>query len=491
MYSNLFVIRCAIVAALGGLLFGFDTAVISGTTEALERVFIEARFADASEGVKSFWKGFTVACALIGTIIGAAAIGPIAERLGRRASMFGLALLFLVSAAGCAIAWSWESLVIFRFIGGLGIGGASVVAPMYIAEIAPPKQRGMLAGLAQFNIVFGILLAFLSNYLVQQLGPPQDGDAAAYTTWLDERGWRIMFGVEVVPALAYAILLFTVPRSPRWLISRGREDEAKKVLAKLSPEGDDVAGQVEAIKASVQTDAAASKVSLFQSRYRVPIMLAFAIAAFNQLSGINAILYYAPEVFKSAGFGDSVSFLTSVGVGLANLVCTMAALAVIDRLGRKKLMIVGSIGYLISLWAVAIAFFTQSGVDAEGARTFSDAGSYVVVGGIILFIASHAFGQGAVIWVFLSEIFPNSVRAKGQAFGSLIHWVFAAAISWTFPIIAEAVGGLVFAFYGLCMIGQLVWVFMAMPETKNVPLEEIEHKLGIQAEPDTTGESSK
>lgn len=480
---KLYPIRCAIVAALGGLLFGFDIVVISGATESLQRVFIDPTFADASETMQNFWKGFTVASALIGTIIGASVVSKPADAIGRRSTMFILALLFLVSAIGSALAWSWTSLVVFRLIGGLGIGGASVIAPMYIAEIAPASQRGRLVVLAQLNIVLGILLAFVSNLIIQQAGVSSAGAAGSpeYLQWMDSTGWRVMFGVESIPALAYFALLFSVPRSPRWLVAKNREDEARSVIAKLGTDAQNetVEQEINAIRESLRSERAALKAPLFTRRYFPLIMLAFAIAAFNQLSGINAILYYAPEVFKAAGFGDSAAFLNSVGIGLANLVFTIAAMTVIDKLGRRTLMLVGSIGYILSLSAVALAFYTQSSKDAEGVRTFTDPGSWVVLIGIIVFIASHAFGQGAVIWVFLSEIFPNAVRAKGQAFGSLTHWVFAAAISWTFPMIAQNSGGHVFAFYAVCMVAQLVWVLKIMPETKGVPLEEIEAKLGV------------
>lgn len=465
-----FALRCALVASLGGLLFGFDTAVISGTTDSIERVFIDVAFGEASQGVRDFWKGFTVASALIGTIIGAAAAGPLADRLGRRGLMFVLAGLFLASALGCAAAWDWASLVAARFLGGLAIGAVSVVSPMYIAEIAPAKYRGRLAGLAQFSIVLGILLAFFSNYVVTAAG---DGEA-----WQDRVGWRVMFGVEILPAVAFGLALLAVPRSPRWLVGRGRDEEALRVLRRLSAGSDrPPEAQLGAIRRSLERAEGIAAEPLFARRHRRPVQLALAIAAFNQLSGINAILYYAPEVFASAGFGRRAAFLSSVGVGIANLVCTMAALAVIDRIGRRSLMLVGSVGYILSLGAAAVAFYTQSEIDDAGARTFTEAGGIAVLAAIVVFIASHAFGQGAVIWVFLGEIFPNAVRAKGQALGSLTHWVFAAAISWSFPVIAGVSGGHVFAFYALCMVGQLVWVLMVMPETKGVPLEEIEPRV--------------
>jgi SP family xylose:H+ symportor-like MFS transporter len=470
------VLRSAIVAALGGLLFGFDTAVISGAIDALTE-----RFDLTPTG-----KGFAVASALIGTIIGSIGVGKPADILGRRKTMFVLAVLFFVSAIGSALAWDLYSLLIFRVIGGLGIGGASVVAPMYIAEIAPAKIRGRLVALAQFNIVFGILLAFLSNYLVSVIGEstlPADAAADAYDSWLQTTGWRVMLGVEAIPAIAYFLLLFGVPRSPRWLIARGRDEEAAAVLERVgTDQNESVAEEIAEIRASLHSEKEALKEPFFQAKYMKPIMLAFAIAAFNQLSGINAILYYAPTIFKSAGFGESAGLLNSVGLGLMNLIFTMIGLALIDNFGRKKLMLIGSLGYILSLGAAAAAFYTQSEttmVEGESVRTFSSTGGWTVFAALLVFIASHAVGQGAVIWVFISEIFPNTVRARGQALGSFTHWIFAAAISLTFPMIADAAGGHVFAFYALCMVGQLIWVVLLMPETKGVPLEQIQKKLGI------------
>ncbi|MEM7755859.1 MAG: sugar porter family MFS transporter [Planctomycetota bacterium] len=485
MTSNLFIFRCAIVAALGGFLFGFDTAVISGAVDSLQSVF----------ELNAWGKGFAVSSALIGTVIGAIVVGKPADNFGRRSVMFALAALYFISAVGSALAPDVVTFIIFRFIGGLAVGGASVVAPMYIAEIAPAKSRGRLVALVQFNIVFGILVAFASNYLIAEYGrgvssagiDPSDAAAlsAAFRGWLDGSGWRVMLGIEALPALAYFLLLFGTPRSPRWLLAKNREDEARAVLGKLSSEQADIDVLVSEVKTSLDADSHGLKEPFFQRKYFTPIMLAVAIAAFNQLSGINAILYYAPTIFSSAGFGEQAGLLNSVGLGLMNLVFTMIGLALIDHFGRKRLMLVGSIGYIVSLGAAAITFFTQSQLvetEAGGvAREFtSQAGGYVVFGSLMVFIASHAVGQGAVIWVFISEVFPNHLRARGQALGSFTHWIFAAEISQTFPLIAEQSGGFVFAFYALCMVGQLVWVVTVMPETRGVPLEEIQKRMGIK-----------
>jgi sugar porter (SP) family MFS transporter len=441
--------RSTIIAALGGLLFGFDTAVISGTTQALESIF----------DLNGFWLGFTVASALIGTIVGSLVIGRPADVLGRRKVLFAIAAFYFVSAVGSALAWSWSSFLAFRFLGGLGVGAASVVSPMYIAEISPARLRGRLVAVTQFNIVLGILLAYLSNYLVAQLG-------------LGAAEWRWMFGVEAFPAAAFFVLLFLTPASPRWLVAQGRVDEARAVLDSMGTDTGGVDEEIRAIQASLDLDHHSLKEPFFQKAYRTPILLAIAIAAFNQLSGINALMYYAPTIFRMAGAGQDSALLQSVIVGGTNLVFTMAAMTVIDRFGRRNLMIVGSIGYILSLGSTAWAFY-RYGSD------FTPAGSLVVLISLLVFIASHAFGQGAVIWVFLSEIFPNRIRARGQALGSFTHWFMAAGISWTFPIIAKASGAHTFAFYAAMMVLQLIWVLKVMPETKNVPLEDIQKRMGI------------
>jgi sugar porter (SP) family MFS transporter len=456
-----------VIAALGGLLFGFDTAVISGTTDSLKQIYQldqpwlgseGSKFQDLEQG--GFWLGFTVASALIGTVIGSLAVGRPADRWGRRTTLVWMATFYFVSAVGSALAWNWASFLLFRFLGGIAVGGASVVCPMYIAEISPAAVRGRLVAVQQFNIVLGILLAFLSNDQVARLD-------------LGEDSWRWMFGVEAIPAAAFFALLFTTPRSPRWLVARRRNDDARRVLERLGTDSGSVDAEIDAIEASLALERHSLAEPLFQACYRRPIMLAVAIAMFNQLSGINALMYYAPHIFKLAGAGEGSALRQSVIVGLMNLVFTMLALAVIDHLGRRKLMLVGSIGYVVSLSATAWAFYTYG-------TEFTPTGSRIVLVSLLVFIASHAFGQGAVIWVFISEIFPNRVRARGQALGSFTHWIMAAAISWTFPMFAEKSGGYTFAVYAAMMVLQLVWVIFWMPETKGVPLEEIQKQLRIE-----------
>jgi len=453
-------VRSALIAALGGLLFGFDTAVISGAEGAL-KIFFNDTYQSMTGffGSTGFWHGFTVASALIGTIIGSLSFGKPADKYGRRKILFVLGALYFVSAIGSALAWNWSSFIISRFIGGLAVGGSSVVAPMYNAEISPARFRGRMVALTQFNIVFGILMAFFSNYIISSLN-------------LGDHSWRWMFGVEAFPALVFFLLLFLNPRSPRWLISRNLVDEARRVLEKLGTDKGNIDEEVTDIKISLSAELNKAKEPLFQVKYFKPIMLAVTIAMFNQLSGINALMYYAPRIFQMAGFAESSAMLSSVGVGFVNLVFTMSAMLIIDQFGRKKLMLVGSVGYIISLGATAWAFY-QNGTD------FSNKGSIVVLVSLLVFIASHAFGQGAVIWVFISEIFPNKVRARGQALGSFTHWFMAAAISWTFPIFAEASGGHIFTIYAVCMIGQLIWVLFKMPETKGISLEDMQKRLEI------------
>ena len=431
-----------VVAALGGLLFGFDTAVISGTTTALEEVFT----LDAS------LLGFTVASALIGTIIGAFTVGGPADRFGRKRVLIVLAVFYFVSALGSALAGSWIPFLLFRLLGGLAVGGASVVAPMYIAEIAPADRRGRLVAVNQLNIVAGILLAFFSNYLVAQAV----NEAVA---------WRWMFGVEAIPAALFFALLFFIPFSPRWLVKRGREGEARDVLERLGVA--DVERELSEIVASLQAKNQRENERLFQSSYSLPILLVIGIAMFNQLSGINALMYYAPQIFEMAGAGTDAALLQSVAVGGTNLLFTILALFIIDRLGRRFLMLVGSVGTAISLAVVAWQFYV--GISSPA----------LVLAGLLGFIAFFAVSQGAVIWVFISEIFPNRVRSKGQALGTFTHWFMAAAVSWTFPIVAEASGGHAFAFFSAMMVLQLVFVLKAMPETKGLSLEELEVKLGM------------
>ena len=487
-----YLLGSTLIAALGGLLFGFDTAVISGTNDALKEVF----------QLDNFGLGFTVASALIGTIIGSIIVGRPADAFGRRSVLIAIAVLYFVSAVGSALAWNWVSFLLFRLLGGIGVGGASVVSPMYIAEISPARYRGRLVAITQFNIVLGILLAFFSNYLIAQIG-------------IGVSEWRWMFGVEAIPAALFFLLMFLTPCSPRWLVAQERVDQARAVLGKLGTDSESVEDELNEIQGSLDLAHHSMKEPFFRQAYRKPILLAVAIAAFNQLSGINALMYYAPHIFKMAGAGDNLALLQTIAVGGTNLLFTMMALAVIDNFGRKKLLVVGSIGYILSLGSTAWAFYTYGGefkavikageaveeayqtlaasatetarltldaaeavaADATSAASF---GGTIVLVSMLVFIASHAFGQGAVIWVFISEIFPNRVRARGQALGSFTHWFMAAAISWTFPMFAERSGGHTFAFYAAMMVLQLLWVLWIMPETKGVPLEQIQKKLGIK-----------
>lgn len=457
--ANGLVLRSAIVAALGGLLFGFDTAVISGTTSSLERVF----------NLSGFGLGFTVATALIGTIIGAMFAGYPSNRFGRKKVLFAIGVLYFVSAIGSGIMpendAGWIMFMVARFIGGVGVGAASVVAPIYTTEIAPARLRGRLVGLVQFNVVFGILLAYFSNWVLSR-------------TVDSSEAWRWMFIVEAVPALIFFLLVFTLPESPRWLYVQGLGNRAYAVLARLTRSKEELVAEFREMEDAAIADRDSPKDRLFTRKYRKVILLAVAIAAFNQLSGINAVLYYAPAIFEMAGASGDVALLQSIIVGFVNLFATMAALFVIDRFGRRNLMLVGSIGYLISLGAVATVFLT-SDPDAG----FSTGSSIIVLVGLMVFIAAHAFGQGSVIWVFIAEIFPNKVRAQGQALGSFTHWFVAAITSWTFPWIAGSLGGgIAFLAFFVCMIGQLIWVLKVMPETKQVPLEEMAEALDLPRE---------
>lgn len=439
-----------IVAALGGFLFGFDTAVISGTTEALKTTF----------RLNENLLGFTVAIALIGTIIGSIFAGKPADIWGRKRALMVLAVLYFVGALGSALAWNWYSFLAFRLLGGLAVGGASVVSPLYIAEISPARFRGRLVAAQQLNIVLGILVAFLSNYLIAQMN-------------LGAAEWRWMLGIQVVPSALFFFLLFPTPESPRWLMARSRVDEARAVLSKIGVDGSGIDEELADIQRSLDLEHHEQGDSLFQVKYQRPIFLAVAIAMFNQLSGINALMYYAPKIFEMAGAGKGSALLQSVAVGGTNLLFTMLAMTVIDHFGRRKLILIGTVGYLISLGATAWAFYTYG-------TEFTPTGSLVVLASLLMFIAAHAFGQGAVIWVFISEIFPNRVRAQGQALGSTTHWVMAALITWTFPLIASRSGGHAFAFYTVMMFLQLLWALFLMPETKGVPLEAIQRKLGIE-----------
>ncbi|MGA8026268.1 MAG: sugar porter family MFS transporter [Bryobacteraceae bacterium] len=434
-------LKSTIVAALGGLLFGFDTAVIAGTTAGLTKNF----------ALSPNKLGLTVAIALIGTILGAMSASIPGDRYGRRDSLRAMAVLYLISALGCAFAWNWYALVAFRLIGGLGIGGSSVLGPMYIAEIAPAKWRGRLVGVFQFNVVTGILLAYFSNYLVglASLGP---------------KDWRWMLGVSGIPAFFFFAMLFGIPRSPRWLASKGRVPEARSVLTLIGEEN--VEAELQDIVVSIDIEHGHGKEPLFLWKYRIPIFLAVSIAMFNQLSGINAILYYLNDIFARAGFSKVSGDLQSVLIGFTNLIFTALAMSIIDKAGRKTLLLIGSLGMTVCLGGVAAILL---------AGTHQGLLVWLLVG----FIAFFAFSQGAVIWVFISEVFPNRVRAKGQSLGTLTHWLVNAAISWTFPVIASHSRGAPFIFFSAMMLVQFFVVLIAYPETKGLSLEEMQRKFGI------------
>jgi MFS transporter, SP family, arabinose:H+ symporter len=434
-------IKASIVAALGGLLFGFDTAVIAGTTKDLTLAY----------HLTPALLGWTVSSALWGTIIGAMFAGLPGDRYGRRDSLRGMAVLYVISAIGCAFAWNWSVLVLFRFIGGIGIGGSSVLGPMYIAEIAPTKWRGRLVGLFQFNVVFGILLAYFSNFVI---GLMQFG----------EMEWRWMLGVAGLPAALFLLMLFGIPRSPRWLAKKGRIDEARQVLQLVGEE--DYEKELSEIVESIDAEHGHANEPLFSRKYRLPIFLAVSIGLFNQLSGINAILYYLNDIFAKAGFSRVSGDLQAVAIGATNLLFTMLAMSVIDRIGRKTLLLVGSVGTAACLLGVAVVFFTGR---HEG----------LLVWFLIGYIASFAFSQGAVIWVYISEVFPNRVRAKGQSLGSLSHWVMNALISGFFPVMAKASGGIPFVFFALMMVAQFFVVLTIYPETKGVSLEGMQRRMAI------------
>lgn len=428
----------SITAALAGFLFGFDTVVISGADKKLQLLWGSS---DAFHG------SVVMAMALWGTVVGALFGGIPTNKLGRKKTLIWIGIFYFVSAVGSSMVNDPWSFAFFRFLGGLGVGASTIAAPAYVSEIAPAKDRGRLVALYQFNIVLGILIAFSSNYLLRNVG---------------ESAWRWMIGVEAIPAMLYTILVFNLPKSPRWLISKNRIDEARRILKIINPKED-----VEMLLAKINSekDIEIPNENIFMKRYRFPLMLVFLIAFFNQLSGINAFLYYAPRIFEEAGLGESTALLSSIGIGVTNLIFTLLGVFLIDKLGRKTLMLVGSIGYIISLSLVALAFF----LNWEG--------MWVPIF-LFLFIASHAIGQGAVIWVFISEIFPNHLRASGQSFGSSTHWVLAAIIPSLIPVLFLSIGpGVVFMFFAIMMVFQLFFVIFMMPETKGMSLEALSKKL--------------
>ncbi len=439
MFSNKSLFFWSITAALAGFLFGFDTVVISGAEKALQELWPRGEI---------FHGWVIMSSALWGTVIGAIFGGIPTDKYGRKPTLIAIGLLYFVSAMGSGLATDPWIFAIFRFIGGLGVGASTVAAPIFISEIAPAKDRGKLVALYQFNIVFGILIAFVSNYLLKDFG---------------SEPWRWMIGIEALPAFIYFILVFFIPESPRWLVTiKGDLKTPISTLQIMDPDtpADLQIRQIQADHVKVET-----KESIWDSKYRFPVMLAFFISFFNQFSGINAFLYYAPRIFEIAGLEASSALLSSIGVGITNLIFTYVGLMLIDRLGRRQLMYIGSVGYIISLSLVSFAFF--AGLKGMAVPIF-----------LFMFIASHAIGQGAIIWVFISEIFPNHLRGKGTAFGTSVHWVFAAIIPAMVPWLFKVIGpGTVFAVFAAMMVGQLFFTWKMMPETKGVSLEDLEQKL--------------
>jgi sugar porter (SP) family MFS transporter len=438
------VLAWSLVVALGGFLFGFDTAVISGAEKSIQQFW----------HLSAFSHGLTISIALIGTVIGSLVGSRPSDRFGRKNTLYFVAAAYLLSSLGTALADNWYVFLCFRLLGGLGVGISSVTAPIYISEISPANRRGRLVGLFQFNVVLGILISYLSNYLLSEFG---------------EASWRWMLGVQAVPSLLFLILIRFVPESPRWLIlKKGASEKALAILRIINPENCEQ--ELVAIQNSAAPAGSAGKDSdhLFSGKYRKPVVLAMLFAFFNQVSGINAIIYYAPRIFEMAGLGAHSSLLSTVGIGIINFGFTLIAINIIDRFGRKKLMLIGSVGLIASLFLVAFTFLSGK---------FS---GYAIPAYMMIFIAFFAFSQGAVIWVFISEIFPNQVRAKGQTLGSSTHWVMAALIAFSFPYLAENLGGAtVFFFFGVMMVLQLIFVWKWMPETKGRSLEQLENILTV------------
>ncbi len=442
MNKNLGVI---VTASLAGLLFGFDTVVISGVTDSVSKVF------QIAPG--SFWYGFAVASALLGTLTGALVAGAPGDRYGSRDTLKIVGFMYVASALGCAFCWNLESFYVFRFIGGLAIGASSVLAPVYISEIAPADRRGALTGLFQFNIVLGILIAFASNAIVQGLS----GDSDL---------WRLKLGIAAAPAIVFAVLMYTIPQSPRWLAMRGRQEEARASLERVGVVNP--GAMLEEFERAAADARRNSNYRLFSAANRKPIVLAILLAMFNQLSGINAILYYLNDIFAAAGFTGWSNDLQAVAIGAANLIATVIALRVIDRVGRKKLLLTGAIGTAFALAGVAVIFATGRGMSW-------------LLPMLITFIAFFAFSQGAVIWVYLAEIFPTPVRARGQALGSATHWAMNAAIAQAFPMIAVYTQSLPFVFFSVCMVLQFFVVLAIFPETRGVELESMDKALERKA----------
>ena len=441
MSINAHVAKSTIVGALGGLLFGFDTAVISGTTQALTLKY----------HLSPFMLGVTVSSALIGTVIGAMTGGIPGQRFGRRSSLRVMAIFYIVSAIGCALAWNWPALIVFRFIGGLGIGGSSVLGPMYIAEISPPDWRGRLVGFFQVNIVIGILLAYCSNAIIGSLH-------------LGATDWRWMFGVSGIPAALFLVALFAIPRSPRWLAMKAELSEAFDVLRLIG--APDPKEELDEIIASIHLERSLSSEPLFSRKYKRPVILAITVGMFCQLSGINAILYYLNDIFSLAGVTGVSGDLQAVAVGAINLVATLLAMTVIDKIGRRLLLLIGTVGLTVCLIIIAVIFSTRDHLNW-------------LVWLLMLYIAFFAISEGAVVWVYISEVFPNSVRSKGQSLGASSHWVTNTLISLVFPIMAASSGAFPFVFFAAMMVINFIVVLFYYPETSNVSLEQMQHRFGI------------
>ncbi len=430
--------KWSLTAALAGFLFGFDTVVISGADQKLQELW---------NSTDIFHGSVVMAMALWGTVVGAIFAGIPTRKIGRKKTLLWIGIFYTLSAIGSALANDPFTFAAFRFLGGVGVGISGVAAPAYISEIAPAKNRGKLVGLYQFNLVTGILVAFLSNYLLSGLG---------------ENDWRYMMGIEALPAIIYTFLVLTIPKSPRWLYLNNQQKEAEKVIREAYSKKDAdelIAEIIQDKELNVNTE------SIFQKKYSFILMLAFLVAAFNQFSGINAFLYYAPRIFEAGGIGQSAALLNSVGIGLTNVIFTFIGISLIDKLGRKSLMYIGSIGYIISLTLISLSFIL-------------DWGGILLPIFLFLFIASHAIGQGAIIWVYISEIFPNHIRSYGQSFGVSTHWVLAAIIPSLIPFLFSWIGpGIVFGFFAFMMVLQLLFTHFIMPETKGVSLEDLSKKL--------------
>jgi sugar porter (SP) family MFS transporter len=439
---NRYLVKATTVGALGGLLFGFDTAVIAGANEQLTQVF--------SLTPKTL--GLTVFIGLVGTVIGAMGSGALGQKIGGREALRIMAILYTISGIGCAFAWNWDALMVARFIGGLGIGGSSVLGPVYIAELAPAKWRGRMVGLFQINIVIGILLAYLSNYIITTLK-------------LGATQWRWEFGVAIVPSIIFLIMLYGIPRSSRWLVTSNRTDEALDVLEMMgSPNSKE---ELQEIIDSVHMERGMKQEPVFNGKYNLPIFLAVCVGLFNQLAGINAILYYANSIFASAGFSSNSAALQAVAVGLVNLFATILGMSLIDKLGRKTLLLIGSVGMVFALSGVTAIFYTHTHQAA-------------LVWLLMVFIVFFAISQGSVIWVYIAEVFPNRVRSKGQSIGSSSHWISAALITLYFPVVVARFSQWTpFAFFAAMMVVQFFLVLFVFPETKGRTLEQIQARFGI------------